>query len=314
MTCAPVLPQERPTARALEAFFDPVDAFLERHIPRLEQRLVRECDELSGGLGRLAGLGEVLARAVGTQGRGGRRWRPLLTLAAAEACGSAPPAALDVAVAVELTHTASLALDDLPCMDDAETRRGEPATHRLVGSAGAILLSVGLLARAVELLGASGRHGGTLTADWGRTVGLAGMAGGQAMDVAAPAPMRGAERRLHRTKSSALPAFALAAGARTAGAEDAACRGLASFGRGLGWAYQLLDDGEDLAEDAQLGRATSAGQARPLGARIMRLALRRLERLPNLSDQGRLVLEGLAGRVVPLASAEALRDGTRERS
>ena len=275
-----------------------VDAFLERHRARFESRLARVSADLGVGVG---GLPEVIARAVGTGGRGGRRWRPMLTLAAAEATGAGRPmeeAALDVAVAVELTHTASLVLDDMPCMDDSASRRGEPATHRLVGSAGAILLSVGMLARAVEMLGENDRVGGSVCKQWGRAIGLHGMAGGQAMDVAAKRPLRGSARRLHRAKSSLLPAFALASGARAAGADAETCAGLDSFGRSLGWAYQLLDDVEDLEEDARLGRVTSGLHPLALSRRIMRRAYRRLRRQPGLDEDGREILIGLAGRVV----------------
>jgi len=275
-----------------------VDAFLERHRTRLESRLARVSADLGAGL---EGLPEVIARAVGTDGRGGRRWRPMLTLAAAEASGvgrELEESALDVAIAVELTHTASLVLDDMPCMDDSASRRGEPATHRLVGSAGAILLSVGMLARAVELLGGQDRVGASICENWGRAIGLHGMAGGQAMDVTAKGPLRGAARRLHRAKSSLLPAFALASGARAAGADAATCAGLDSFGRSLGWAYQLLDDVEDLEEDARLGRVTSGLHPLALSRRIMRRAYRRLRRQPGLDEEGREILIGLAGRVV----------------
>jgi len=276
-----------------------VDAFLERHRPRFESRLARVSADLGSGVG---GLPEVVARAVGTDGRGGRRWRPMLTLAAAEATGamggSEEEAVLDVAVAVELTHTASLVLDDMPCMDDSASRRGEPATHRLVGSAGAILLSVGMLARAVELLGGHDRAGGAVCEQWGRAIGLRGMAGGQAMDVAAKGPLRGSARRLHRAKSSLLPAFALASGAKAAGAGAGICVGLDTFGRSLGWAYQLLDDVEDLEEDARLGRVTSGLHPLALSRRIMRRAYRRLRRQPGLDEAGREILIGLAGRVV----------------
>lgn len=272
-----------------------LERFVGEHFAPLEQRLAEECSAIGAPLGALA---EVLAQAVGTSGRGGARWRPLLVLGAASP-RAARGGALDVAVAVELTHTASLVLDDLPCMDDAALRRGQPATHRLVGTAGAILLSVGLLARAVELLGRQPGCGGALGEAWGRTVGLAGMAGGQAMDVAAAGRLRGAPRRLHRAKSSALPAFALAAGARLAGATDATRLGLEAFGRGLGWAYQLRDDVEDRAEDARQGRAPGGAQPLSQSARILRQARRRLRETPGLADDTREILLGLAARIVP---------------
>lgn len=284
------------TSRARRPGRTDVDGYLAENRRRLEDRLADEC----GSLGRQIGpLADVLAHAVGTEGRGGARWRPLLVLAAAAAQRGVRGDALDVAVAVELTHTASLVLDDLPCMDDAELRRGRPATHRLIGSAGAILLSVGLLSRAAELLGRQPRCGGALAEEWGRTVGLDGMAGGQAMDVAASGTLRGAKRRLHRAKSAALPAFALAAGARTAGAGDAGRAGLEAFGRGLGWAYQLLDDDEDRAEDARQGRASVGPRPVSQSARIMQRAYRRLFQVPGLTESGLEILIGLAGRVVP---------------
>ncbi len=290
---SPRTPRPRP-ANALRALLD-------RHRAPLETRLADECQRLGDCLD---GLSEVLGRAVGTQGRGGGRWRPLLTLTAAEACGARAGQAMDAAVAVELTHTASLVLDDLPCMDDATTRRGLPATHRLVGSAGAILVSVGLLSRAVELLGSHPECGGALSADWGRTVGLAGMAGGQAVDVAARRPLSPRDRRLHRAKSAALPAFAMVAGARVAGAADRVCTGLEAFGRGVGWAHQLLDDAADLEEDRRLGRATSDRDPCAHSQRIMRQAHRRLDAIPKLDRNGRVALSALAEHVIEQAAPE----------
>jgi len=281
----------------------PLEPFLAENLRLLEQRIAEVCDELGRGLGSLS---DALARAVGTEGRGGGRWRPLLALAAAEALGARRGEALDVAVAGELTHTASLVLDDLPCMDDSPLRRGQPATHAAIGSAGAILLAVSLLSRAVELLGGQRERGGALCEAWGRTVGLRGMAGGQAMDVAASGRrLRGAQRRLHREKSSALPAFALVSGARTTDAAEASVRGLASFGRSLGWAYQLLDDVEDVAEDGRLGRAPGGERPLALSRRIMRIAYRRLRGVPGPSAEGVEILVGLAGRVALPESALA---------
>jgi len=280
----------------------PVEAFVDAHKAAIENRLADECRSLGRGLGALE---DVLASAVGTEGRGGGRWRPLLTLAAASAY-RAPDEAMDAAVAVELTHTASLVLDDLPCMDDSALRRGQPATHRMVGSAGAILLSVSLLARAVELLGRHPAAGGALAEEWGRTVGLRGMAGGQAIDVSAAPPLRGGRRRLHREKSTALPAFALSAGARVAGADEPSRERLVAFGRALGWAYQLLDDAEDVAEDDRHGRARGGPAPRLVSQRIMRSAYRRLRAGAAPSRRGVDVLVGLAGRVVV---PESVADG-----
>ncbi len=279
---------------------DPVADFIDARLAALEGRLLEDCSRLGSGLGR---LGDSLACAVGTQGTGGSRWRPLLTMAAAEAAGEASDAALEAAVAVELTHTASLVLDDLPCMDDSDIRRGQPATHRLTGSAGAILLAVGLMARAVELLAAVPRCGAALSREWGECVGLEGMAGGQAMDVAGGAALRGRARRLYREKSTALPAFALSAGAHVGGAPAATRARLVAFGRSLGWAYQLLDDVEDLEEDRERGHVQDGPPPQVESRRIMGRAYRQLGEIPGLRPDGVEVLRGIASHVVGPESA-----------
>ena len=148
--------------------------------------------------------------AVGTRGRGGRRWRPLLTLAAAEACGGDCNRVLGVAAAVELTHTASLILDDLPSMDDAPTRRGFPSTHAILGPGTAILVAMGLLGRASELLARSPVGSAGIVAAWGEAFGLRGMAGGQAVDLTGKGcSFLAARRRLHRRKTTALSCLRL---------------------------------------------------------------------------------------------------------
>ena len=276
-----------------------VAAFAAARLPLVEHALERAVAGLGAELG---GVSDAVARAVGTGGRGGRRWRPLLALAAAEACGGRPEETADVAAAVELTHTASLVLDDLPCMDDSAQRRGESATHRLVGSAGAILVSIGLLGRAAELLAASPRQGAALAGDWGRCLGLAGMAGGQAADLAAW--RAGPARRLLREKTTALSAFALTAGARAAGAGEAERTALGRFGRDLGWAYQLSDDAADAEEDAAIGRAPGGRAPLRQRDRLMRRAERTLREAEGLRADGVELLLAFARAVVPQAGAE----------
>lgn len=255
-------------------------------IRRLFERALEA--ETAGLAAPLPWVRDALARALGTEGHvAGRRWRPMLTLVAAEACGGRAIDALPAAIAVELTHTASLLLDDLPCMDDAEVRRGEVAAHRRLGSAGAILLSVGLLGRAAECAGSLGTNGDAVAASWGRTIGLAGMAGGQAVDLAhtGNGAARAAARRLLRRKTTALSAFAAESGAMAAGAPPHQVVALARFGRDLGWAYQLADDARDAAEDAAAGRAAS-------GCRPARQARFLLGRASRMLDQAALPGDG----------------------
>jgi len=264
-----------------------VEAFNATARPAVEQAIAAAVRDLATGLGP---IDAALASALDAQGA--RRWRPLLALAGAEAAGVQGPAALRAAVAMELTHTASLVLDDLPCMDDSCTRRGRAATHRQVGTAGAILVAVGLLGRSAELVGTS-------AGAWGRTIGLRGMSGGQAMDVALSGKARGAARRLMRRKTTVLAELSASVGASVGGAPRSAVLALEAFGRDLGWAYQLADDAADEVEDGAAGR--SAGGRRPLrqAGFLLRRAGRTLRACPALSGDGVELLEGMAHELVP---------------
>jgi geranylgeranyl pyrophosphate synthase len=168
-----------------------------------------------------------------------------------------------------------------------------------VGTAGAILLSIGLLAKASEVLAQAPRNVEGLVGEWGRTFGLAGMAGGQAVDLSARGPLHGALRRLHREKSTALSAFAVSAGARAAGASEETRAGLHRFGRDLGWAYQLADDAADRAEDRALGRPLGGRNPRRQSERLLLRALGALDATPGLVPGGADLLSSLAELVVP---------------
>lgn len=270
---------------------DPLDIFMARTRPRLDRALRETVEAIPGALGPVNG---VASRALGVDGRQGKRWRAFLTLAAADAVGGRASDALDVAVAIELTHTASLVLDDMPCMDDSACRRGEPATHSLVGSAGAILLAIGLLARSAELLGRQPVCGGELASYWGRTFGFNGMSGGQAVDLTHRGEATGELRRLYRRKTTALAMFAVEAGAIAGGAGDPVRRPLRGFGQDLGWAYQLVDDSKDMAEDRSLGR--SAHERNPLrhARRLLNRGLGRLDQVAGLRPGGRRLLADMA--------------------
>jgi farnesyl diphosphate synthase len=282
---------------------DAVQAFAARHLPAIEDGLRRSLAELDPDLGPIR---QATRAAVGIGCPGGSRWRPLLTLAGARAANVDLADALDAAVAVELTHTASLVLDDLPCMDDSALRRGSPATHRLVGPSGAILIALGLLARATELLARAPHDPAALCAVWGRTVGLAGMSGGQAVDLGqeVAGPPKGAARRLHRQKTTALAAFALSAGARAGGAPARTTAALDRFGRALGWAYQLADDAADAEEDRLIGRATGRRAPRRAGARLLRGAERMLTESGGLTPAGLALLIAAGRMIVPETADE----------
>jgi len=274
-----------------------VGGWVASRLPLLEAMLEGAVADLSS---ELPAMREAVELAVGTRGRGGRRWRPLLTLAAAEACGTDPTGVLGVAAAVELTHTASLVLDDLPCMDDSPERRGLPATHRLVGSSGAVLVAMGLLGRAAELMARSPVGAAELCSAWGEALGLRGMSGGQVVDLKpSEGRHRGELRRLHRRKTTALSILALSAGARASGAPEPSRRALEGYGQDLGWAYQLADDVQDRWEDAE--RGLRPGGRRPLrqSRYLVDRAIRRLHQCEALAPEGRDLLVSFARVVVP---------------
>lgn len=281
--------------------------FSREMLPGLEVAL-RDAVQTPDGLSPV--VTSALERALGVGGRGtpGSRWRPLLTLATARAAGVDATTALPAAVAVELTHTASLVLDDLPCMDDATERRGQAPTHQAVGTGGAILVAMALLAKAAELLGQTPAQGGALAASWGRAFGLDGMAGGQVVDLAGDFRAGGPARRLHRRKTTALSAFATEAGARAANCPEPCVQGLTRFGRDLGWAYQLADDAADLKEDGRMGRAAGGRAPRDQSRRVLRQALRQLNSVSGLDPEGRALLEALAQRASLFPEAREMRN------
>ncbi len=190
----------------------------------------------------------------------GKRFRPMLTLLATREFGGEPGVALDAACAFEMVHAASLILDDLPCMDDANLRRGRNTTHREFDEASAILASVGLLNRAFGVLADDGGLAPALRIELTRrlsdAVGFQGLVAGQAMDLEdrsrdrSPADLE----LLNHRKTGVLMVAAAEAGALIAGASDDAVRGVGEFARHLGLAFQINDDVLDVQGGADVGK------------------------------------------------------------
>lgn len=224
-------------------------------------------------------LGSALRYAVFP---GGGRIRPRLCLAVAAACGAdAPDAAAAAAAAIELLHCASLVHDDLPCFDDAATRRGKPSVHRAYGERLAVLAGDALIVLAFETLARSGMRAdrlAPLTIIVSRGVGMpTGIVAGQAWEC----EPRVALADYQRAKTGALFSAATMAGAAAAGADPAPWR---TLGDRLGEAYQVADDLRDVAGDAEkLGKPTGrdAALGRPSAAGELGIAgaLARLEHL-----------------------------------
>ena len=205
-----------------------------------------------------AGLSRAIEEAVLSPGK---RLRPLATLAAAGASRGSTGAAMDVAVAVEYVHAASLVLDDLPSMDDAARRRGRPALHLVHGVATAELTAVALLARAFEIVAGSAKLSASArlraTSELARAVGAAGCCGGQAADLAAEPAATGLDglESIHARKTGALFVAAVRGGALAGGASEATISSLAAYARNLGLAFQITDDLLDLEGDpAAMGK------------------------------------------------------------
>lgn len=192
---------------------------------------------------------------------GGKRLRPLLTLASAEACGGTRDterAVIDAALAIEMVHTYSLIHDDLPAMDNDDFRRGQPTNHRKFGEAMAILAGDALLTEVFAVL-TRGQEAcrRDLCALFARHAGARGMVGGQVDDTAS-AREDSVEflDRINRRKTGDLLALACTAGACAAGAPPARIEAMARIGYLLGHAFQLWDDVLDVEGDpALMGKA-----------------------------------------------------------
>ncbi len=199
---------------------------------------------------------------------GGKRLRPLLVVAAAEAFGAERQAALPVACAVEMVHTYSLIHDDLPAMDNDDYRRGKLTNHKVFGEATAILAGDALLTHAFYSIVQAGRKSGvsaesllSIVEDLSELAGARGMVGGQVADMEGEQGMTNLEQLqyIHLHKTGDLIVFSLIAGARIGGATQGQLEALRVFGRDLGLAFQIQDDILDLTGDEQkMGKKTQS--------------------------------------------------------
>ena len=191
---------------------------------------------------------------------GGKRLRPVLTLAACELVGGDPRSAVPAAVAVEMVHAYSLVHDDLPAMDDDDLRRGRPTCHRRFDEATAILAGDGLLTEAFAQLAALPQPAAAeCVRILARASGRSGMVGGQMADLRAEVePVTDADglRAIHRRKTGALITAALAMGGRCGKADAKAIAALARYGGAVGLLFQITDDLLDATGDAAaMGKA-----------------------------------------------------------
>jgi farnesyl diphosphate synthase len=250
-----------------------------------------------------AGLGEAMRYAVLD---GGKRLRPLLVLAACEAVDGNEAAALRAACATELIHAYSLVHDDMPCMDNDVLRRGKPTVHVKFGQAQALLAGDALQALAFELLAPDDASipaavQAALCRLLARSAGHAGMAGGQAIDLASVGRSLSETqlREMHRLKTGALLEASVMMGAACGEATAAELSALRAYGSAMGLAFQVVDDILDVtADSATLGKTAGKDAAQDKPTYVSLLGL----------DRSRAYAQELLAQALRALAASGLRD------
>ena len=243
---------------------------------------------------------------------GGKRLRPLLVLASAEAVGGVADDALPLACAVEMVHTFSLIHDDLPAMDDDDLRRGKPTCHKVFGEAVAILAGDALLSRAFEVLlslpvaanAESSRRRLAAAALLAAAVGTTGLVGGQVEDLESEGVVvdAAALERIHRAKTGALLRTCVRGGALLGGAGSEQLAALDGYAAAVGLAFQVVDDILDATEDAaRLGKTAGKDHA---ARKATYVSVHGLEAARRMADA--LLAEALAALAPIAARAQTL--------
>ncbi|CAN7225016.1 polyprenyl synthetase family protein [Rhizobacter sp. LjRoot28] len=227
----------------------PFDTWLQAELDTVESALSAWVPEAAP-----AGLGIAMRYGVLD---GGKRLRPMLVLAAAQAVQGHREAALRAACAVELIHAYSLVHDDMPCMDNDILRRGKPTVHVKYGEAQAMLAGDAMQALAFEVLtpdeGVPPALQAKLCSLLARSAGHAGMAGGQAIDLASvgmPLDER-ALRDMHHRKTGALLQASVLMGAACGNVDAVAWQALSDYGDAVGLAFQVVDDILDVTQASE---------------------------------------------------------------
>ncbi|HEY8991000.1 MAG TPA: farnesyl diphosphate synthase [Luteolibacter sp.] len=249
---------------------------------------------------------------------GGKRLRPILTLAAAEACGGEPENALAPACAVEVLHTYSLVHDDLPCMDDDDLRRGRPTCHKVYGEGMAVLTGDALLTEAFLMLAqtpASKRYSAKdYVAELALTGGSRKLIGGQVLDLEGEGKKltKAGLIKIHEAKTAALLTTSLRLGGMTANATPKQLEALTAFGYALGLAFQVIDDildvtqptevlGKTAGKDAAVEKSTYPAvlgleKSRKEAAKLTQQAMEALKPLGKKADRLREIASYLLDR------------------
>ena len=227
---------------------------------RARQELVEHA--LQAELDRTDVLDDTLRQAMAySLMAGGKRLRPVLLMAAADAVGADGAKFLSVACALEMIHTYSLIHDDLPAMDNDDYRRGKPTNHKVFGDGIAVLAGDALLTLAFEVMlrqeGAAPETLVTVVSEMSRAAGPYGMVGGQVLDLEGEGRRLdlAALRKIHMGKTGALFCAAIRSGAILAGAKEEELTALTLYAERFGLAFQITDDILDVTGDeAAIGK------------------------------------------------------------
>ena len=240
--------------------------WFKKNLEKIEKSLEQKLTALANAQG--PDIKHLIAAMSHSLLAGGKRLRPLLSLAAARAVGGTESQALPAALAVEMVHTYSLIHDDLPALDNDDIRRGRPACHKAFGEATAILAGDALLTWGFEIL-SSGKNDETLKAQailyLAQAIGPCGMVGGQMMDLAfeKQRPSKEMVKEMETLKTGKLISAALVCGAILAGASKEQIKILEKIGLLAGQSFQIKDDLLNQYGDAELmGKATGSDAAR----------------------------------------------------
>lgn len=249
---------------------------------------------------------------------GGKRLRPILLMAAADAVGGKGEAYADVACAIEMIHSYSLIHDDLPAMDDDDYRRGKLTNHKVYGEAIAILAGDGLLTMAFEVMcrqkGTSAENLLRVVHEMSVAAGPSGMVGGQAIDLSSENKAIDKEslEKMHQAKTGALFKAAIRSGAILADASNAQLAALTRYAEKFGLAFQITDDildvtgtaekiGKPVGSDARNHKSTyvtlsSLGEAKAKADQVVGDAVKSLDGFGKEADFLRNIVTYLISR------------------
>jgi farnesyl diphosphate synthase len=243
---------------------EPTSLWLQRSTERVDQAILKYFDDQVSATSGLKAAMHYAATG------GGKRVRPLLIYATASLAGKElnQVAGIDAcAVAVELFHTYSLVHDDLPCMDNDDLRRGRPAVHKAFDEASALLVGDALQTMAFQLIAQSALNDAQkvqVITSLSMAGGMAGMAGGQAIDLASIGKQltQNELELMHRLKTGALLRTAVQIGAIAINLNEQEKKSLDTFASALGLAFQVVDDVLDASSDSQtLGKTAGKDAA-----------------------------------------------------